>query len=70
MKTFKKQDKIDVDRCYNALEDFIVLFATQRAYNKEQADHEGKNRPAENLEITINLDSETQTLPTTHKKTN
>lgn len=68
MKLFKKQDKVDVDRFYNALEDWIFLLEKERGYSQERADHERKNIPSNELELAVNFDSETQTQPITHTK--
>ena len=57
MKESKKQAKIDVDRFYNDLENWIVLLATQRAYNRESLVLEEEVKQHAEVEFTLNPDA-------------
>ncbi|HYA77651.1 MAG TPA: hypothetical protein VEF91_02925 [Verrucomicrobiae bacterium] len=57
MKESKKQAKIDVDRFYNDLENWIVLLATQRAYNRESLVLEEEVKQHAEVEFTLNSDA-------------
>jgi len=58
-----QKTKIDVDRFYNAVEDWIMLLAKERAYRRERADREAKNKPPDNVELTVNFVSENPNQP-------
>jgi len=54
MKLGKKQDRTDIDRFYNRLEDWLVLLATQRACDNQRLVFGEESKLQADVEFTLN----------------